>query len=164
MFVVDLQTADIFILFPSILPIHNFSCIMSIHSEPVNGPEAGTLAESRGDPEDTREWKEDVSKSSILQSSPMVVENLDEVGNFDSTINRLRQAELEEGAVYELKRLELERRVSKARRQAEIFEMEARIGRGGGNVVVRNSVNIHRPVPEPTVAERHIFMNFFRCD
>ena len=129
---------------------------MSIYSEPVSGPETGTLAEGRDDPEDIREWKEGGGKSSSLQHSPLVVENFDGVGNLASTIDRLRQAEIEEEAVYELKRLELERRVSKARRQAEISELEAKMVKGveggGGNVVVRNSVNIHRPVTDPVTS------------
>ena len=126
---------------------------MSIYSESVSGPETGTLAEGRDDPEDIRDWKEGGGKSPSLQHSPLVVENFDGVGNLASTIDRLRQAEIEEEAVYELKRLELERRVSKARRQAEISELEAKMVKGaeGGeeNVVVRNNVKIHRPVTDP---------------
>ena len=122
---------------------------MSTHSEPNSVPDTDAPADGRGNPEDIAEWKNDAGESANLMPCTETLENDSSRDEFTLAVAKLRQTEIEEEATYELKRLELERRVNKAKRHTELLRLQTLMGKKTEetfpDVTVRNNVSIHRP-------------------
>ena len=104
----------------------------------------------RGNPENVIKWKNDFGESVILIPCPKTFDDVNDRDQRRLAIAKLRQAEIEEEAVYELRRLELERKFSKAKREVEIFYLQTLVEKKAEqicpNVTVRNSVTVRRPI------------------